>query len=92
MEAAMAGIAQSVRASAFQAEGRGFESRFPLQGNRFKGGKWWQLGGGGYEILAHVAQLAERILGKDEVTSSILVVGSSANLGQSDRNSRIVSS
>jgi hypothetical protein len=27
-------------------------------------------------ILAHVAQLAERVLGKDEVTSSILVVGS----------------
>ena len=26
--------------------------------------------------LAHVAQLAERVLGKDEVTSSILVVGS----------------
>ena len=25
---------------------------------------------------AHVAQLAERVLGKDEVTSSILVVGS----------------
>ena len=27
-------------------------------------------------IWAHVAQLAERVLGKDEVTSSILVVGS----------------
>ena len=27
-------------------------------------------------VLAHVAQLAERVLGKDEVTSSILVVGS----------------
>ena len=26
-----AGIAQMARASAFQAEGRGFESRFPLQ-------------------------------------------------------------
>ena len=26
--------------------------------------------------VAHVAQLAERVLGKDEVTSSILVVGS----------------
>jgi hypothetical protein len=25
--------------------------------------------------LAHVAQLVERVLGKDEVTSSILVVG-----------------
>ena len=28
------------------------------------------------EQLAHVAQLVEHILGKDEVTSSILVVGS----------------
>ena len=45
------------RASAFQAEGRGFESRFPLQN-------------------AHVAQLAEHILGKDEVTGSIPVMGS----------------
>ena len=27
-------------------------------------------------FLAHVAQLVEHILGKDEVTSSILVVGS----------------
>ena len=27
-----AGIAQLARASAFQAEGRGFESRFPLHG------------------------------------------------------------
>jgi hypothetical protein len=46
------------RVIAFQAIGRGFESRLPLQ------------------ILAHVAQSAERVLGKDEVTSSILVVGS----------------
>ena len=30
-EVPMAGIAQLARASAFQAEGRGFESRFPLQ-------------------------------------------------------------
>ncbi len=27
-------------------------------------------------LAAHVAQLVERVLGKDEVTSSILVVGS----------------
>src|SRR5262245_48350105 len=32
--------------------------------------------------LAHVAQLVERVLGKDEVTSSILVVGSSAGVTQ----------
>ena len=30
-EVPVAGIAQLARASAFQAEGRGFESRFPLQ-------------------------------------------------------------
>ena len=30
---------------------------------------------------AHVAQLAERVLGKDEVTSSILVVGSRTQAG-----------
>jgi hypothetical protein len=29
----LAGVAQLARASAFQAEGRGFESRFPLQIN-----------------------------------------------------------
>ena len=47
------------RASAFQAVGRGFESRFPLF----------------LRSYAHVAQLVEHILGKDGVTSSILVVG-----------------
>jgi hypothetical protein len=30
----------------------------------------------GKERIAHVAQLAERVLGKDEVSSSILLVGS----------------
>ena len=33
---------------------------------------------------AHVAQSVERVLGKDEVTSSILVVGSSAHGSQAD--------
>ncbi len=46
------------RVTAFQAVGRGFESRLPLA------------------RVAHVAQSVEHILGKDEVTSSILVVGS----------------
>ena len=50
------------RASAFQAEGREFEPRFPL--HFFRGS------------VAHVAQMVERILGKDEVTGSIPVVGS----------------
>ena len=44
------------RASAFQAEGRGFESRLPL--------------------VAYIAQAVEHFLGKEEVTSSSLVVGS----------------
>ena len=44
------------RASAFQAEGRGFESRLPL--------------------IAYIAQAVEHFLGKEEVTSSSLVVGS----------------
>jgi hypothetical protein len=32
------------------------------------------------EKVAHVAQLAERVLGKDEVSSSILLVGSGSKL------------
>ncbi len=48
------------RASAFQAEGRGFESRFPL----FFGNQG-----------AHVAQSVEHFLGKEEVTGSSPVVG-----------------
>ena len=59
-----AGIAQLARASAFQAEGRGFESRFPLQNL-----KW------GFPN-AHVAQTVEHFLGKEEVTGSSPVVGS----------------
>jgi hypothetical protein len=58
---ARAGIAQLARASAFQAEGRGFESRFPL----FQGCK----------LRAHVAQSVEHFLGKEEVTGSSPVVG-----------------
>ena len=51
------------RASAFQAEGRGFEPRRPL--DRLSG-----------RDIARVAQLVEHILGKDEVTGSIPVMGS----------------
>jgi hypothetical protein len=54
-----AGVAQLARASAFQAEGRGFESRLPL-----------------IVFVAHVAQSAEHILGKDEVSGSSPLVGS----------------
>src|SRR5213075_21285 len=56
------GNSSAGRASAFQAECHGFESRFPLQ-RTTKGN-------------AHIAQSAEHFLGKEEVTSSILVVGS----------------
>ena len=56
-----AGIAQLARASAFQAEGRGFESRFPLSND------------GAHD--AQVAQSAEHILGKDEVGGSIPLLG-----------------
>ena len=58
-----AGVAQLARASAFQAEGRGFESRLPLINN----------------VSAHVAQSAEHILGKDEVGGSSPLVGSVYN-------------
>jgi hypothetical protein len=57
--AIQAGVAQLARASAFQAEGRGFESRLPLM-----------------VFFAHVAQSAEHILGKDEVSGSSPLVGS----------------
>ncbi len=50
------------RASAFQAEGRGFESRFPLQNS-------------GY-LCAHIAQEVEHFLGKEEVSGSSPDVGS----------------
>ena len=70
------------RARAFQACGCGFESRFPLIGStvpqlgrslEMRGRK--SLGQG----VAHVAQSVEHILGKDEVTGSIPVVGSMRN-------------
>ena len=56
--------------------GRVFESRFPIQKpvRRFERFKQFKR----HVLIAHVAQLAEHILGKDEVTSSILVMGSIA--------------
>jgi hypothetical protein len=130
-----AGIAQMARASAFQAEGRGFESRFPLCGRspidahllrcsvaRLCGvapatpprslpralhlgisrrpacncrmvacrasrvshtishpigwePRWLGRGARGFRGLAQVAQLAEHVLGKDEVGGSIPLLG-----------------
>ena len=84
-----AGIAQLVRASAFQAEGRGFESRFPLstRGRNPRrprmefGGCGPSDGAGearaarGRNRNAQVAQSAEHVLGKDEVGGSIPLLG-----------------
>ena len=53
------GSSSDGRARAFQARGRGFDSRLPLQ-----------------PTCAHVAQLAEHFLGKEEVTGSNPVAGS----------------
>ena len=60
-----AGVAQLARALAFQAKGRGFESRFPLHERSRCSAK--SPGGSG----------VEHVLGKDEVTGSIPVLGSS---------------
>ena len=57
-----AGIAQLARAPAFQAGGRGFESRFPLLFSLY--------------LWAHVAQEVEHFLGKEEVIGSSPIVGS----------------
>jgi hypothetical protein len=59
------------RASAFQAERRGFESRLPLRAEHEHVSVTQRR-----KTSAHLAQMVERVLGKDEVTSSILVVGS----------------
>lgn len=63
-----AGIAQLARASAFQAEGREFESRLPLQTQKrlllaFAAVVLPSV----HEFVAHVAQSVERFLGKEEV-------------------------
>ena len=89
----MSGSNSVGRVIAFQAIGRGFESRLPLQpplklrlavqpkfqrrlASQNDAGRTCppKRSEGGYP--AHVAQSVERVLGKDEVTSSILVVGS----------------
>src|SRR5207245_9762652 len=77
----------SGRAPAFQAGGRGFESRFPLQAisrsprlcrGRRTSGVWGPFRGPMTIGHAHVAQSAERVLGKDEVSGSIPDMGSIA--------------
>ena len=39
-----------------------------------------------YLAIAHVAQLAEHVLGKDEVISSSLIMGSSYGRGQNEND------
>src|SRR5262245_32616072 len=56
------GSSSGGRARAFQARGRGFDSRLPLH---CRVPAWF----------AHVAQVAEHFLGKEEVTGSNPVVG-----------------
>ena len=62
---AEAGVAQLARASAFQAEGRGFEPRFPLHN---------------FLVKAQVAQQVEHLLGKEEVTGSSPVLSSTLKI------------
>ena len=61
------------RASAFQAEGRGFESRFPLQ----------------VAAAAHVAQSVEHFLGKEEAIGSNPIVGSIGKDGLNNLSEKI---
>ena len=83
------------RASAFQAEGRGFDSRFPLSAclNRsvehpdLKVGTvagspvGTPLGESRFPLSAYIAQSVEHFLGKEEVTGSSPVVGSQGVAG-----------
>ena len=61
-----AGVAQLARASAFQAEGRRFESGFPLH-------LWSGLVNG---YTRPRSSVVEHFLGKEEVIGSIPIVGS----------------
>ncbi len=71
------GNSSAGRASAFQAEGRGFESRFPLQirGNAPRA-RASRRRAPAVTVPAHVAQSVEHFLGKEEVTGSNPVMGS----------------
>ena len=74
----LSGSSSVGRASAFQADCRGFEPRLPLIG--LPSGIWYLVKISWGQVFnvysAHVAQLVEHILGKDEVTGSIPVMGS----------------
>ncbi len=72
----MSGNSSIGRASAFQAEGCGFESRFPLHAQRIMKGTLCRDGVIETGTGAHVTQSVEYFLGKEEVTGSNPVVGS----------------
>ena len=63
------------RARAFQARGRGFESRFPLQNAERINENAMERDASKIRS-AHVAQVVEHVLGKDEVSGSSPLVGS----------------
>ena len=85
----IAGIAQLARASAFQAEGREFESRFPLHWElqynylllrndkkQFLASRYYFDTVTTVKALCPVSSEVEHFLGKEEVGSSILLLGS----------------
>ncbi len=67
------------RVTAFQAVGRGFESRLPLNFPLFVLARVKVISLSLLFFYADVAQSVEHILGKDEVTGSSPVVSSKAN-------------
>ena len=67
------GSSSDGRARAFQARGRGFDSRLPLVEARVVDMM--------ARTCAHVAQVAEHFLGKEEVTGSNPVMGSGMAAG-----------
>ena len=73
------GSSSGGRARAFQARGRGFDSRLPL----VPVGVGMMFG-----ECAHVAQVAEHFLGKEEVTGSNPVMGSATGSRLADRQAR----
>ena len=67
MDLVKAGVAQLARVSAFQAEGYGFETRLPLCLGAY---------GLGAQVMSPCGSVVEHTLGKGEVASSILAMGS----------------
>ena len=72
MQSARAGVAQLVELQPSKLDVAGSN---PVARSR-RGNGEGSFGRRGREHGAHVAQSVERVLGKDEVTSSILVIGS----------------